>query len=223
MTKEQEQLVEDNLGLAHNIAKNFMYGRQSLTMDDLVQYGMIGLIQAAQTFDKSKDIAFSTYASTCIKNIIMRSIDVYDQMIRIPVHTQQQIRQATKDHDEESLCRLSPMIELSKAPYVVEVTSDPYENNEKHKRIIFVDPSPTPEEHFLQQEEKAWIHNSLTLLSDKERFVLEHLFGFHGKPLSHQAVGEMLGLSRERVRKIRETALRKMKRRAKREERISYG
>src|SRR3569832_632139 len=93
--KARQRLIESNMRLVINIAKT--YRNRSIPLEDLIQEGAIGLMQAAERFDPDKGFRFSTYATHWIKQAIGRAIDNKSKAIRLPVHVSQSLRKVEKE------------------------------------------------------------------------------------------------------------------------------
>ena len=109
------QMVELNLRLVVSIAKRYQYGRNHVNIDDLIQYGNLGLMRAVQKFDYTKGFKFSTYGTWWIRQAITRGIQDDDRTIRLPVHVGEQVRKvyAAKDELQAQLNRTPTYQEIA--------------------------------------------------------------------------------------------------------------
>lgn len=229
----RRKLSESNLRLVVSLAKR--YTGRGVPLMDLIQEGNMGLMRAAQKYDYTKENRFSTYASWWIKEAMQRAIDQQSREIRVPVHVAENMKRVQKTGRElqQSLGRDATPKEI--AEKLGDKTEEEVKNilNYLQSPVSLETPvgddgenslgdmvedrtEPTPEEAMnalVQQEE---VKELLETLNDRERQVIRLRYGLdEEKPHTLEEIGEILGVTRERVRQLEARALEKLRKSAK--------
>ena len=231
-------LIDKNKKFVYRYALKFsnQFNRTNLTVEDLYQEGVMGLIKAADRFDASKDYAFLTYCGYWVKqNIIRNAIDT-GFLIRLPVHVYEKIQKIDRyrkrypNADENRLLQIldensafSPPITLEQLReykmyeelYLDTTSLNLLVGEDKESELLdFIPDEKTPS--IEDQIAEEFLHENLmqilTRLTSSEEKVIKLRFGLSGEsPKTLEYVGEILGVTRERIRQIEARALRKLR------------
>lgn len=226
-----ERLTKANLRFVVSVAKQ--YQNQGLSLPDLINEGNVGLIKAAEKFDETRGFKFISYAVWWIRQSILQAIAEQSRLVRLPLNQVGSVNKIARE-----LCRFEQ--EHERKPSVDEIAervdlpedkiADAMKANSRHvsmdapiadgedsSMIDFLagDSSNTDRELAIESL-KAEVSRILKLLTDKEQKVLRAFFGIDGSPeMTLDEIGEKYNLTRERVRQIKEKALRRLRRNTK--------
>jgi RNA polymerase primary sigma factor len=219
------KLIERNLRLVVAIARNFI--RSGVSLQDLVQEGNIGLMRAADRFDPTREVRFSTYATWWIRQGIYRCVANTGRLIRVPVHMLERLRGVEKvlhalgeagapSPDQEALARMTGLTtaEVSRA---LRIPAPPAEfddesNGDLREAVLSViDESPSPEEACFRAELRRLVEDELSAFKPREAKIVKLRFGIGvGEAFTLEQIGDMLDVTRERIRQIESKVLRRL-------------
>jgi RNA polymerase sigma factor (sigma-70 family) len=225
--RARDALILANLRLVVHIAKKYL--NHGISFMDLIQEGNIGLMKAVEKFEYERGNKFSTYAYWWIKQAIERAIADKARVIRIPVHVNEKIKKIARVSRElgETLGRRPTPQEIAKklrmpvtkVEEILGVVQDPQAleefgaDDDSPGVLRFVaDPNaPSPLEKTVDRELREKIEATLEVLNDREKEIIRLRFGLgRDMPYTLEEIGRVMGLSRERVRQIEATALKKI-------------
>ena len=222
-----EKLTRANLRFVVSVAKQ--YQNQGLSLPDLINEGNLGLIKAAEKFDETRGFKFISYAVWWIRQSILQALAEQSRIVRLPLNqvgSLNKINKALSKFEQEnerqpSNEELSEMIDLPK-----DKISDTLRVGSRHVSVDapFVEgednslldvlptaDSPSADRGLVNESLNTEIERALSTLTDREREIIKSFFGIGCQEMTLEEIGERFGLTRERVRQIKEKAIRRLK------------
>ena len=219
----RKRLILCNLKLVITIAKS--YTNHNVPFLDLIEEGNLGLIKAVSRFDPERGFRFSTYASWWIRQAIVRAISTHSRTIRIPIHVFQLMTKyvsleedVNRRTDEEkakkldiSMKRFRMLEKLVRNIRALDLSSS-IETFNQLSRSLDTEMDSSPEKIILQQIEHEELTELLERLSEREKLIIRIRYGLEdGEPHTLAETGEVVHVSRERVRQLEMRALKKLR------------
>ncbi|RLD46025.1 MAG: RNA polymerase subunit sigma [Bacteroidetes bacterium] len=223
-----DKLTKANLRFVVSVSKQ--YQNQGLTLPDLINEGNLGLIKAAKRFDETRGFKFISYAVWWIRQSILQALAEQSRIVRLPLnkigsinkinkakaYLEQTLGQPPRNEDiaeylditvrevKESLKNANRHVSLD-APLTSDDDTNMYD-------LMSTNDTPNPESQLLYESLRKEISRAITTLSERESDVIKLYFGLDGEhPLTLEEIGEEFDLTRERVRQIKEKAIRRLK------------
>lgn len=205
--KVETELVEGNLRFVITIAKQ--YQNQGLELSDLIAEGNLGLIKAIRNFDWSKKLRFISYAVWWVRQSILQSLNENARTIRLPVNVVQDLHKAKKELESKGTELEDRFANLPKTTNIEETIN---EDGDTLLDII-VNPDASKPDDFADTKDilKEKLFNIMSVLDERERIIVEDYFGMTGSSRTLEDIGNDFNLTKERVRQIKEKALRKLR------------
>jgi RNA polymerase primary sigma factor len=227
--KALEILVSSNLRFVVSVAKQ--YQNQGLTLPDLINEGNLGLIKAAERFDETRGFKFISYAVWWIRQSILQSLAEQSRIVRLPLNKIGSINKINKAFTKlEQEFQREPMPEeiaemlhlhtsivdesLNSSNFHISMDA-PLKDDDMNENnlydVLISNETETPDNSLLNKSLKMEIERTLSTLNDREAEVLRYYFGLNGmSALTLEEIGIALDLTRERVRQVKEKAIRKL-------------
>jgi len=223
-----DKLVKANLRFVVSVSKQYQH--QGLSLPDLINEGNIGLIKAAQRFDETRGFKFISYAVWWIRQSILQAIAEQSRLVRLPLNQLGSVNRILKEVAllEQRFERPPSALEVAESLEITEEkVKESFKISSKHVSmdapivededislidVIVPDSSPHTDQTLLQESLALEIQRSLSSLSLKEKEIVNMFFGIGLKqPLTLDEIANKFNLTRERVRQIKEKALRRLK------------
>jgi RNA polymerase primary sigma factor len=223
-----EELIKANLRFVVSVSKQ--YQNQGLSLPDLINEGNLGLIKAAQRFDETRGFKFISYAVWWIRQSILQALAEQARIVRLPLNKigsinkinrtfskleQEYQREPTPDEVANILETSSEVVEDAMKVSSHHVSMDaPLRDEDDNSLydIMLNNESPSPDNMLITNSLRKEIERTLSTLGEREAEIIKYYFGLNGYPQhTLEEIGEVFGLTRERVRQIKEKSIKKLK------------
>lgn len=225
--KAEEKLVKANLRFVVSVAKQ--YQNQGLSLQDLINEGNLGLIKAAQKFDETRGFKFISYAVWWIRQSILQAIAEQSRIVRLPLNqvgSVNKVNRALNKFEQENerkpnIDEIAEYTDLSE-----DKVEDAIKINGKHISVdapfsdgddnglldvLQSDDIPSTDNELVMESLREEISSALKTLNGREKDIIEAFFGINSPEMTLEEIGTKFGLTRERVRQIKEKAIRKLR------------
>lgn len=225
--KALERLTKANLRFVVSVAKQ--YQNQGLSLSDLINEGNVGLIKAAEKFDETRGFKFISYAVWWIRQSILQAIAEQSRIVRLPLNQVGSVNKITRalNQFEQENERRPNTREIAERTDIPEEKIDealkvngrhisvdaPFVDGEDNSLldVMVNDNSPMADLELVRESLNAEIKTALLMLSERERNVITAFFGIGQPEMTLEEIGAKYGLTRERVRQIKEKAIRRLR------------
>lgn len=225
--KALERLTKANLRFVVSVAKQ--YQNQGLSLPDLINEGNLGLLKAAERFDETRGFKFISYAVWWIRQSILQAISEQSRIVRLPLNQvgsvnkiAHEINRFEQENERKpSLDEIAEKIDLpeEKIDEAMNINGHhisvdaPFVEGEDNSLLDVManENSPMADSSLVEESLRAEIQNALNVLNERERNVIEASYGINRPELTLEEIGSKFGLTRERVRQIKEKAIRKLR------------
>jgi len=208
-----EKLTRANLRFVVSVAKQ--YQNQGLSLPDLINEGNLGLIKAAEKFDETRGFKFISYAVWWIRQSILQALAEQSRIVRLPLNQVGSLNKINKAEELAKSLELSPdkvsdTLRVSGRHVSVDAPFVDSEDNSLLDILVNND-SPNADRTLIQESLAREIHRALATLTEREADIIRLFFGIGCQEMTLEEIGERFGLTRERVRQIKEKAIRRLR------------
>ena len=224
--KALEKLTRANLRFVVSVAKQ--YQNQGLSLPDLINEGNLGLIKAAEKFDETRGFKFISYAVWWIRQSILQALAEQSRIVRLPLNqvgSLNKINKAFSRFEQENERRPSPEELADSLDLPAEKVADTLRVSGRHISVdapfvegednslldvLVNDDSPIADRTLINESLSTEVERALSTLTERERDIIKLFFGINTQEMTLEEIGEKFGLTRERVRQIKEKAIRRL-------------
>ena len=225
--KALEKLTRANLRFVVSVAKQ--YQNQGLSLPDLINEGNLGLIKAAEKFDETRGFKFISYAVWWIRQSILQALAEQSRIVRLPLNqvgSLNKINKAFSRFEQENERRPSPEELADSLDLPAEKVADTLRVSGRHISVdapfvegednslldvLVNDDSPIADRTLNNESLSTEVERALSTLTERERDIIKLFFGINTQEMTLEEIGEKFGLTRERVRQIKEKAIRRLR------------
>ena len=225
--KALEKLTRANLRFVVSVAKQ--YQNQGLSLPDLINEGNLGLIKAAEKFDETRGFKFISYAVWWIRQSILQALAEQSRIVRLPLNqvgSLNKINKAFSRFEQENERRPSPEELADSLDLPAEKVADTLRVSGRHISVdapfvegednslldvLVNDDSPIADRTLINESLSTEVERALSTLTERERDIIKLFFGINTQEMTLEEIGEKFGLTRERVRQIKEKAIRRLR------------
>ena len=203
----EKELLVGNLRFVITVSKQ--YQNQGLDLSDLIAVGNLGLMKAIENFDWTKRLRFISYAVWWVRQSILQSLNENARTIRLPVNVVQELHKAKKELEKAGVELPDKLVTL---PYTINLDKPLNEEGDTLLDVL-VNPNADLADKNLSTDQvlKEKLLSMLNVLDDREKVIIEDYFGLSGSTRTLEDIGSDFDLTKERVRQIKEKALRKLR------------
>ena len=222
-----EKLTRANLRFVVSVAKQ--YQNQGLSLPDLINEGNLGLIKAAEKFDETRGFKFISYAVWWIRQSILQALAEQSRIVRLPLNqvgSLNKINKAFSRFEQEHERRPSPEELAETLDLPAEKVADTLRVSGRHISVdapfvegednslldvLVNDDSPVADKTLINESLSTEVERALATLTERERDIIRLFFGINCQEMTFEEIGEKFGLTRDRVRQIKEKAIRRLR------------